>query len=59
MSCIVYVDQDCIACGACAEVCPTEAIFECGDGGYCLDIDKCSCCEICVDTCPVACIHVE
>ena len=34
------INDECIACGACAEACPVEAIAE-GDGKYVIDADKC------------------
>ena len=44
--------DDCIACGACADECPTGAISE-GDGKYEIDADKCVDCGSCADACPV------
>ncbi len=46
------ITDDCIACGACAENCPVEAIVE-GDGKYVIDPDKCIDCGSCADICPV------
>ena len=46
------ITDDCIACGACAEECPVEAISE-QDGKYVIDPDKCIDCGSCADTCPV------
>ena len=46
------ISDDCVACGACAEQCPAEAISE-GDGKYVIDPDKCLDCGACADTCPV------
>ena len=48
------ISEECVACGACAEVCPEAAIAE-GDI-YNIDPDKCTECETCVDACPVGCI---
>ena len=47
------ISDDCVACGACAEVCPMDAIAE-GDGKYEIDADKCISCGACADACPVA-----
>ncbi len=41
----------CISCGACAAVCPEEAISE-GDESYVIDPEKCVDCGTCVDECP-------
>ena len=46
------ITDACIACGACAEECPVEAISE-GDGCYVIDAEKCIDCGSCADTCPV------
>ncbi len=41
----------CISCGACAEVCPEEAISE-GEDAYVIDPELCIDCAACVDECP-------
>ena len=46
------ISDDCVACGACAEGCPVEAISE-GDGKFVIDADKCIACGACADACPV------
>ena len=46
------ITDDCIACGACADGCPVEAIAE-GDGKYEIDADACISCGACADNCPV------
>lgn len=45
------ISDACIACGACKEICPVEAISE-GDI-YVIDKDACISCGACQDTCPV------
>ena len=45
------ITDDCISCGACADVCPVSAISE-GDGKYVINED-CISCGACADTCPV------
>ena len=50
---MAYIITDsCISCGACADNCPTESIYE-GDGKYEIDAEKCIDCGTCEDSCPV------
>ncbi len=49
--------EECIACGACADGCPVEAISA-GDA-YSIDPDKCIDCGACADTCPVGAPKAE
>ncbi|MBR4292552.1 MAG: 4Fe-4S binding protein [Clostridia bacterium] len=46
------ITDECIACGACAEECPVNAISE-ADGKYVINADECIDCGACADTCPV------
>ncbi len=52
------ISDECIACGACAEDCPTEAISE-KDGKYVIDADKCVDCGACEASCPVSAPKAE
>jgi ferredoxin len=60
----LIIDEECIACDACVDECPNEAISE-GDPVYVIDPDKCTECvghydePACVAVCPVDCIHVD
>ena len=57
----LYINEDCINCGACEPECPVEAITP-GDDIYVIDPDKCVECEghfdepQCQEVCPVECI---
>lgn len=42
--------DDCVACGACADVCPENAITV--DDIAVIDADKCVECGACIDECP-------
>jgi ferredoxin len=46
------ISDACIACGACDEGCPTDAISE-RDGIYVIDADACIDCDACAEACPV------
>jgi len=49
---LAYVITDaCTSCGACASVCPVEAISE-GEEQYKIDPDACTDCGLCADECP-------
>ncbi len=52
------ISSDCIACGACAEGCPVEAISQ-GDPTYVIDPEKCIGCGACASTCPVGAPQAE
>ncbi len=52
------VDADaCVACGACEDACPEEAITV--DEVAVIDESKCTGCGTCVDTCPEEAITLE
>ncbi len=51
------ISDECIACGACAPECPTEAISE--GAIYVIDSDKCIDCGNCADVCPVGAPKAE
>lgn len=54
----------CIACGACARVCPEGCVFPVGEKAlqgkvfYEKDLDYCKGCGICAEECPVKCIKM-
>jgi Formate hydrogenlyase subunit 6/NADH:ubiquinone oxidoreductase 23 kD subunit (chain I) len=52
------INDDCIACGACADECPTSCISE-KDGKYIINKDECIDCGTCADTCPVGAPKAE
>lgn len=56
----MYINEECVNCGACEPECPREAISE-GDDIYIIDAAKCTECEDedekhCIAVCPVDCI---
>jgi ferredoxin len=52
------ITDECLACGACIDECPNEAISE-GDDIYVIDPEKCDDCGTCVDSCPSEAIVPE
>jgi ferredoxin len=60
----LLITDDCIACDACREECPNEAIEE-GDPIYIIESDRCTECvgsydePQCVEVCPVDCIVLD
>jgi len=45
------INDECIACGTCVEVCPSESI-KAADEKYTI-LDTCTDCGTCVESCPV------
>ena len=60
----LMITDECIACDACREECPNEAIEE-GDPIYVIDSDMCTECvgsfdePQCIEVCPVDCIILD
>ena len=52
------ITDECIACGACADICPVGAIAL-GDNGIYVINDECVDCGACEDGCPVNAIKAE
>jgi len=48
------IDAECVACGACADVCPEDAITM--DDVAVINQDKCVDCGACIDECPSSAI---
>ena len=52
------ISDDCIACGACADECPVNAISE-GEDKYVIDEETCIDCGSCESVCPVGAPKAE
>ena len=46
------INDSCVACGACANDCPVDAI-KAGDPTYSINADECIDCAACTSSCPV------
>jgi len=46
------INDECVACGTCAEECPADAIDE-GEEKYAINQDECTECGTCMEVCPV------
>jgi len=53
----VVVTESCVGCGACAEVCPVQAISLVDDKT--VIGDNCVACGACIGTCPVGALRLE
>ncbi len=51
-----FINDDCIACGACADACPHNAVKE-GEEKYEIDPELCKDSKDCLEVCPVDAIH--
>lgn len=51
-----FINDDCIACGACADACPHNAPKE-GEEKYEIDPELCVNSKDCLEVCPVDAIH--
>lgn len=50
-------ERRCVACGACANVCPRGAIAVVHGWFACVEPELCAGCGLCGKTCPVGCIY--
>lgn len=58
---IIWQEDDCIHCGACTAVCPSNALsMDKSDWSLTFDKEKCLVCELCVKSCPlnVMCVSI-
>ncbi|MCL1828707.1 MAG: 4Fe-4S binding protein [Oscillospiraceae bacterium] len=49
------INKECIACGVCADECPSGCISQGGDT-YVINADECTSCGVCAEQCPVSAI---
>ena len=55
----VIIEDSCIACGACLEICPVGAISWDKNGKSFIDVKKCIKCHSCESICPVEAIEIQ
>jgi len=53
-------NEQCIDCGACVSICPSEALYKTEDHSIKLDPDNCNgvTCGLCLDSCPRRALHL-
>ncbi|MFO7612328.1 MAG: NIL domain-containing protein [Clostridia bacterium] len=56
---IIIREEECIDCGACTAVCPSEALTMDSNNKLRFDKDKCLVCELCIKACPLKIISTE
>lgn len=55
-----YIDeQNCIGCGKCVRVCPTDAIVGARHLLHTVISQYCTSCEECINACPTNCINLQ
>jgi ferredoxin len=54
---VIKDDSQCIDCGACVSLCPSNAISVINDKSVVLDSGKCLFCTFCITVCPTHCIN--
>ncbi len=55
--CYAIESDDCVQCGECAEVCPSEAIGVDEQGEFSINEDSCTRCGLCAEACPSEAIN--
>ena len=53
-----FINDDCINCGSCEDICPSSSIIAGGDK-YDIDAGTCTDCGSCADICPTDAIHPQ
>ncbi len=56
---ITHDSNECINCGECIALCPTDAIKFLKDKTVEIDEDKCIYCNACVEACPVRAVKIK
>jgi electron transport complex protein RnfB len=53
---VEIVEEDCIGCTKCIQVCPVDAIVGAAKQMHTIILDACTGCDLCIPACPVDCI---
>ena len=53
---VEIVEEDCIGCTKCIQVCPVDAIVGAAKQMHTIILDACTGCDLCIPDCPVDCI---
>lgn len=55
---VVIIEEDCIGCTKCIQVCPVDAIVGAAKLMHTVIATECTGCDLCIPACPVDCIEV-
>jgi pyruvate formate lyase activating enzyme len=55
---IIWIREECRACGRCLEICPREAISADAQGRRRIDAERCDLCGLCVQQCPAGALSL-
>lgn len=50
-------NENCVHCGLCVSICPTEVFYIDGDGKIELRVEKCIHCGSCIGVCPTSALY--
>lgn len=52
------INNSCVPCGSCADICPEDTVFSSRDE-FAIDNSFCTNCGLCIEVCPVNAIKIS